>query len=220
MKKRIKIIKIVLTLLLVLTSIFIYRTMDIGSLQDYISDNPLIYIGLFIILPIFFFPVPVLALSAGLLFGIFYGSLYTIIGVMLNSALMFYISRFLGQGFRDYVRRKLSKKSIALAATEASSENLFMIFLILRLLPLVSYNFINYLSGMTKISLRSYLLATFIGILPGTFIFINMGDKLYDIRSWQFIFSLLLTLLLIVISLFVMKLYKRGLHGNHNHTDI
>ena len=45
---------------------------------------PLAYMGLWVLLPAFFFPVPVLALAGGLLFGLFWGSVYTFIGAILN----------------------------------------------------------------------------------------------------------------------------------------
>ena len=55
------------------------------------------YIGLFALLPAFFFPVAVLALAGGVMFGLWWGSLYTFIGAILNCTLMFFLARYAGR---------------------------------------------------------------------------------------------------------------------------
>lgn len=220
MKKKIKLIKSIIIISILIISILLYKYIDINSLQNYISNNPIIYILSFIILPIFFFPVPILAIVAGILFGVFYGSLYTIIGAVINSILMYYISKFLSNDFRNFLINKLSKKNIAINTINGTSKNLFIIFFLLRLVPLISYTFINYLSGMTKISLEAYILSTLLGIIPGTIILINIGDKIYNVNSFEFIISIIFIILLIILSLIFMKICKRKLNGNNNNSNI
>ena len=83
------------------------------------------------------------------------------------------------------------------------------IFFILRLVPLVSYNLINYAAGITKIRYGNYMLSTIAGILPGTIVFLNMGDKLLNIRSMEFVISVVLLLALTVISIVGLKWYLK-----------
>ena len=64
------------------------------------------YIGLFTLLPAFFFPVAVLALAGGLLFGLVRGSIYTFVGALLNCALMFLLARYVG---RENIRALIQK---------------------------------------------------------------------------------------------------------------
>ena len=79
------------------------------SLAGLGSWAPAAYVGLFVLLPAMFFPVAVLALAGGLLFGLCAGSAYTFLGAMLNCALMFLLSRYVGrEAVRRYVERKLS----------------------------------------------------------------------------------------------------------------
>lgn len=181
----------------------------------------LAYIAMFSILPIFFFPVPILALSAGIFFGVFYGTVYTLIGATINSILMFYLSRFLG---RDFIYRLLDKKASNKIKQNFFSENqktLATIFFILRLIPLISYNLINYVSGITRIKISIYLATTVIGILPGTIVFLNTGDKSLDFTSIDFIISLILLFALIIGSSFLLKIYlKRSSNGNDNSSDL
>ena len=77
------------------------------ALQQTGGWAPVLYIGLFVLLPAFFFPVAVLALAGGLLFGLWWGSVYTFIGAVLNCALMFLLARYVG---RSQVQRLVEQK--------------------------------------------------------------------------------------------------------------
>jgi len=163
---------------------------------------PLVYICLFALLPAFFFPVAVLALAGGLLFGLGLGSLYTFIGALLNCALMFFLSRHAGRAkVQAFVQRKLSpawQKRLQAAGGRSG----FLLLVILRLIPAVPYNLINYAFGLTEMSFGAYMLASAIGIIPGTLVFINIGDKAMNAGSPAFWLAIgLLVLLLAVTSL-------------------
>ena len=166
------------------------------------------YIGLWLLLPVFFFPVPVLALTGGLLFDLWLGSLYTFIGAMLNCSLMFLIARFMGRGqVKRLVERKLSPAWQKRLETVSGRQG-FLLLILLRLIPAVPYNLINYAFGMTEMRFSAYLLGTAIGILPGTFAFINIGDKAIDMGSPSFWLAIaLLLLLLITTSLLGKKIF-------------
>lgn len=173
-------------------------------IRDYVDSYgalaPIVYILLFAILPIAFFPVPVLALAGGLSFGLIEGSIYTIIGAMLNSTIMFFMARFIARdAINHYLRRKLPEKWIKNLEMSTDRRGFFMV-LIMRLIPLIPYNMINYVSGLTEMNFASYSLATFIGIIPGTLVFLNIGDKAIDYRSKEFIISIVFLVLLIGIS--------------------
>ena len=169
---------------------------------------PAAYVGLFVLLPAMFFPVAVLALAGGLLFGLCAGSAYTFLGAMLNCALMFLLSRYVGrEAVRRYVERKLSPRWRARLERAGGREG-FVLLVILRLIPAVPYNLINSTFGLTGISFSSYLLASAIGIIPGTFAFINIGDKTLEAGSPSFWIAIgLLVLLLAVTGLLGKKLF-------------
>ena len=161
---------------------------------------PLAYIGLWVVLPVFFFPVPVLALAGGLFFDLFRGSLYTFIGAMLNCSLMFLLARCFGrEQVKSLVRRKLSPQWQARLETAGGRQG-FLLLIILRLIPAVPYNLINYTFGLTEMSFTAYLLGSAMGIIPGTLAFINIGDKALDMKSPSFWFAILLLLFLLVIT--------------------
>ena len=144
---------------------------------------PVLYIGLFILLPTFFFPVAVLALAGGLLFGLWWGSVYTFIGAVLNCALMFLLARYVGRSqVQRLVEQKLSPQWQRRLQMAGGKEG-FLLLIILRLIPAVPYNLINYTFGLTSMSLGTYLAASAIGIIPGTVVFIKIGDKALDPAS-------------------------------------
>lgn len=153
------------------------------ALQQTGGWAPVLYIGLFVLLPAFFFPVAVLALAGGLLFGLWWGSVYTFIGAVLNCALMFLLARYVGRSqVQRLVEQKLSPQWQRRLQMADGKEG-FLLLIILRLIPAVPYNLINYTFGLTGISFSSYLLASAIGIIPGTFAFINIGDKTLEAGS-------------------------------------
>ena len=169
------------------------------------SAAPLAYIGLWVLLPAFFFPVPILALAGGLLFGLFRGSVYTFLGAVLNCSLMFFMARSFGrEQVRNVLQRKLSSDWQRRLNT-AAGKQCFLLLIILRLIPAVPYNLINYSFGLTEMSFRSYLLASILGIIPGTLAFINIGDKVLDVTSASFWLAIALLLLLLAVTTMLGK---------------
>ncbi len=201
-----------------LVAVFLMQKIGVSELRELIGEHvlfaPMIYVLCFAILPIFLFPVPVLAVVAGAVFGLFAGSLYTIIGAMINSVLMFYIARFLGfRAVSDFTQNSKSK----ILKTLGEPGGKFSLILILRLMPLVPYNALNYACGLMNVSLREYVVATFVGIVPATFIMVNLGEKALDMRSNGFIIACVLMAALVVLSSWGAKKIraKRGDLGNN-----
>ena len=169
---------------------------------------PAVYVTAFAVLPAFFFPVAVLALAGGLLFGLWMGSLYTFLGAMVNCTVMFMLSRSIGyNSVKAMVQRKLSVKWQKRLAATAGKEG-FLLLIVLRLIPAVPYNLINYAFGLTQMRYPAYLLGSAIGIIPGTLVFINIGDKAMDVTTPGFWLAIaLLLLLLLVTTLLGKKLF-------------
>ena len=100
---------------------------------------PVLYIGLFVLLPAFFFPVAVLALAGGLLFGLWWGSVYTFIGAVLNCAMMFLLARYVGRSqVQRLVEQKLSPQWQRRLQMADGKEG-FLLLIILRLIPATGF---------------------------------------------------------------------------------
>lgn len=216
--KQTRLLKFAIIAAIILVAAFLMQKIGVSELRELIGEHvlfaPMIYVLCFAILPIFLFPVPILAVVAGAAFGLFAGSLYTIIGAMINSVLMFYIARFLGfRAVSDFTQNSKSK----ILKTLGEPGGKFSLILILRLMPLVPYNALNYACGVMNVSLREYVVATFVGIVPATFIMVNLGEKALDMRSNGFIIACVLMAALVVLSSWGAKKIraKRGDLGNN-----
>jgi uncharacterized membrane protein YdjX (TVP38/TMEM64 family) len=147
------------------------RDITFQAIRDYVSTFPallvpLLYIGIYVVGTVLFFPGVALSLAGWLLFDLFEATLYTWIGATLGATLAFLLARLLG---RNFFAQLLAGRLQTL--DERLSRNGFFNLLILRLVPLIPFNAINFGAGLTSIRLRDYVLATAIGILPGTFIY-------------------------------------------------
>ena len=216
--KQTRLLKFAIIAAIILVAVFLMQKIGVSELRELIGEHvlfaPMIYVLCFAILPIFLFPVPILAVVAGAAFGLFAGSLYTIIGAMINSVLMFYIARFLGfRAVSDFTQNSKSK----ILKTLGEPGGKFSLILILRLMPLVPYNALNYACGVMNVSLREYVVATFVGIVPATLIMVNLGEKALDMRSNGFIIACILMVVLVVLSSWGAKRIraKRGDLGNN-----
>ena len=160
---------------------------------------PLLYLFIYSIGPTFFFPSWVLSIAGGLAFGPVWGTLLTLVGATTGGTVAFCVARYLG---RDFVSRLLKGKLKTL--DDQASTHGFKVIFLLRLIPLVPFDVLDYIAGLSKIRMRDYILGTFIGIIPGTFAYVYLGSSLIDIFSWQFAVAVGLLILLA----FIPVLYK------------
>jgi uncharacterized membrane protein YdjX (TVP38/TMEM64 family) len=137
-------------------------------------------------------PIPSLPLdvAAGAFFGPFLGTLYSSIGALGGAMISFVIARFLG---REFIERFLGGHINF--CTACSDKLLTKIVFFSRLLPVVSFDIISYGAGLTKMSFRNFSLATFLGMLPLTFVYNTFGSVLVVGKGLTIIFGLILVLL-------------------------
>ncbi len=120
----------------------------------------------------------VLTLASGALFGSVMGTVYVNIGATTGAVLAFLAARYL---YHDAVHNKLGTR---LEKINSELEKAgFNYLLSLRLVPIFPFFLINLASGLTKIPLRAFFLATMIGIIPGSFVYCNAGASLATINS-------------------------------------
>jgi len=127
----------------------------------------------------------IFTISGGFLFGSLLGTVYVNIAATTGATLAFLAGRYL---FRDTVEKKLGKRLASFQ--KGFSENAFSYLLTLRLIPLFPFFLVNLASGLTRIRLATYVAATSIGILPGSFVYSNAGKQLGVIESVQDIASI------------------------------
>jgi len=134
--------------------------------------GPLAYIIIYLFRPIIFFPAAILTLLSGALFGLWGGIVYTVIGENLSALLAYGIGAFLGGDFLKSARMSFFKRW-----QEKLHEQHFMTVLTMRLIYL-PFDLVNYGCGAIGVRCRPYVLATFIGIMPGLITFVSFGASL------------------------------------------
>lgn len=102
---------------------------------------------------------------------------------------------------------KLRMKNLKKNLKTDNQKALFTIFIILRFTPLVSFNAENYLAGLTNIKLSTHIIETLIGVLPGTIIFLNVGDKIIGNSIPAIVIAIVLLIILAIVPTFVGKKY-------------
>jgi uncharacterized membrane protein YdjX (TVP38/TMEM64 family) len=118
-------------------------------------------------------PGSALTLAAGALYGLIGGTIVASLASTTGAALAFLISRYL---VRDRIRALLQGNPKFEAIDKAIRENDWKIVALLRLSPAVPFNLQNYLYGLTGIRFGPYLLASWLAMLPGTFLYVYLGD--------------------------------------------
>ncbi len=168
---------------------------------------PIIFVALYaaraVILVI---PVGVMSLAGGLAFGKWWGTLLILLGATLGSCLSFLTARYFGRGFIESLGW-LHKGRIK-QFDEKAAESGFKLILFVRLVPLFQYDAVNFGGGLSKIRLRDFALASFIGMIPGGFINALLGSSLENIISVQFFAALGAFILLALVPLIYRRIKK------------
>ncbi len=141
---------------------------------------PVIFFFIYVAACVLFIPGMIVTLMAGLAFGPWWGTALVSVSSMTGAVLSFLIARYLA---RDAVESFLGKQAWFAKFKASVEDNGFNFMLFARLVPAFPFNGLNYASGLVPIKLKDYVLASWIGMLPGTFAYVylgNTGCKLID----------------------------------------
>jgi uncharacterized membrane protein YdjX (TVP38/TMEM64 family) len=186
--------KIILILIaLILVALFFWfdigRCLTLDALKsnrqmllDYYARHPLltvaVFMSIYIIQTCLALPgAVILSLSAGAIFGPLMGTLYAVSAASVGATLSFLVTRYL---LRDAVLSRFSSK-LEMINRELEQRGInYLLFL--RLVPIFPFFLINLAAGLTRLPLRTFVLGTFFGIIPGGFVFVNAGASLASIN--------------------------------------
>jgi len=167
---------------LILLSVYGVYTVRTGAsplatlrqLVNFLSDSawgPLIFVGLYVLRPLFLFSAGLLTIASGVLFGPIFGVIYTVIGSNIGASLAYLIGRFFGN---DVIEANEDETKGIQGYIKRMRENSFETVFIMRLIFL-PYDLVNYLAGFLRINYGAFILATILGALPGTISFALFG---------------------------------------------
>lgn len=140
--------------------------------------GPFALIGLYILACVALIPGSVLTLGAGAVFGVVKGSLIVSAASTLGAAAAFLVGRYLARG---WVEGRVAGNPRFAAVDAAVGREGFKIVFLTRLSPVFPFNILNYAYGLTAVSLRNYVLASWVGMIPGTIMYVYLGAAAKDV---------------------------------------
>lgn len=142
--------------------------------------GPVFVIVLYIVACILFLPGSVLTLGIGFVFKLFVGMIAVSIGSTLGACAAFWIGRTFA---RSWISGKVAANEKFAAIDNAVARQGFKIVLLTRLSPVFPFNLLNYAFGLTKVSFARYALASWIGMIPGTIMYVYFGATLRSLAD-------------------------------------
>ena len=138
------------------------------------------YCLIYILACVFLLPGSILTLGAGAIFGVVKGSIIVSVASTAGASAAFLVGRHLA---RDWVSGKVQDKPRFKSIDEAVAGEGWKIVGLTRLSPIFPFNLLNYAFGLTKVSVKDYVLASWIGMIPGTVMYVYMGSLAGDLAS-------------------------------------
>ncbi len=134
--------------------------------------GPPLFVLIYIVACVLFLPGSLLTIGAGMIFGLVVGTVTVSIGSTLGAGASFLLARTV---LRDWIKKILAAKPRFRALDEAVGREGFKVVLLTRLSPLFPFNLLNYAYGITAVSFGEYMLASWIGMLPGAVLYVYIG---------------------------------------------
>ena len=136
----------------------------------------------YIVACVFLLPGSILTLGAGLLFGLIGGVITVSVGSTLGACAAFWIGRTVA---RNWISGKVATNDKFAAIDQAVAHQGFKIVLLTRLSPIFPFNMLNYAFGLTKIPFWKYAVGSWIGMIPGTVMYVYFGAALQSFADLE-----------------------------------
>ena len=182
---RTRILIFVGVLLLLAAAAFTLPVSDwLTALVEWIGANRgiswLVFIFAYIIATVLLLPGSILTLSAGFLFGLPLGYALVSAGSVVGACCAFLLGRYFA---RDWVAQQISGNAKFSALDNAVRDKGFVIVLLTRLSPVFPFNLLNYAMGITGVKFGSYALGSWLGMIPGTILYVYLGSAAQNISE-------------------------------------
>ena len=219
--------RITLGVVVLLVALAVGRALDAPALLRAALDGirglgvwgPAIFVLLYVAATVLLVPGTILTLGAGAIFGVTQGVVTVSIAATLGATAAFLVGRYLA---RAAVARRLAAYPAFAAIDAAVAREGWKIVGLTRLSPAFPFILLNYAFGLTRVSLRDYVLASWAGMLPGTVMYVYLGSLAGDLATlgageWArtpaewglYAFGLLAT---VAVTVHVIRLARGALH--------
>src|SRR3989344_4821088 len=169
---------------------------EIRSYVEASQKAPIIFMSLYAFLSMVTPTTPLMAI-AGVLFGFTEGTLYSLVAGMVSASIIFIVSRLLGRLFIENILEKESLEKFNGYYDRVSKRGLTAV-VILRITPIMPFNILSLLMGITKISFSDYMLGTLIGLIPSHLVTVYFGSLVLTEAFREFSLYLSIAMFLVV----------------------
>ena len=209
MKKKTIILSASLILAIIVSVYFqVWQYIKPEILKTYIESfgvwTPIIFCLIYLIAVFIPYAGTAMTVIAGLLFAPLFGTALVISISTLGSIFPFLVAKKFGH---KYIQRKIEKTKYKKYLIHAN-KNSFMYVLYMRLLPIIPYALQNYIIGLVDISTKKFIIATFVGLLPGTIFLIYLGNTIVDISTSNLIILGSVSVVAILLPILLKKFTK------------
>ena len=180
--------------------------------------GPIIFVVLYILACVLLLPGSILTLGAGVIFGLINGSIAVSIGATLGATCAFLVGRYLARG---WVAKRISGNAKFRSVDDAVAREGWKIVFLTRLSPVFPFNVLNYAFGLTRVKIRHYVFASWLGMMPGTVMYVYIGSLAGDLANLgvgghtrapaEWILYAVGLLATILVTVFVTRLAKKAL---------
>ncbi len=140
----------------------------------------LVYTFVYVAAAVLMFPASLLTLAAGFLYGPLWGTLLVSPTSVLAATLAFLLGRSVA---REWIKHRIKTNPRFSAVDAAVGENGAKVVFLLRLSPIFPFTLLNYALGLTRVRLRDFIFASFVGMLPGTFLYVYLGSSVANLAA-------------------------------------
>ncbi len=173
-------IRLLSIIALIIGVFLIMRTLPVGEgisrMEAWIESlggwGPAIFALIYIVAAVAMIPGALITIAAGAIFGLLWGFIAVSIGSTIGAAIGFLIGRYVA---RRTVQEQTKRYPKFAAVDHAIDEGGWKVIAMLRLVPLFPFNVGNYLLGLTPVKFWHYVLASWIAMMPGTFVYVYLG---------------------------------------------
>lgn len=188
-------------------TVLVIGTDGVGELLENAASSRLgiaAFMGLYIAGVVLMVPGTIGTLTAGAVLGFAVGFPVALVSALIGSIVAFFVSKVVGkEGMNELLGDRLT------SIDEWLMDNDFVSILILRLMPIVPFNALNYAAGLTSVRTSRYILASIIGIAPGTALSSFVAANSNNMTGTPFIVaSVILVVVIIGSTIFARRFTK------------
>lgn len=181
---------------------------QLADVRDFVNSfgvlSPIAYM-LILSFAIVIVPVPSapLVITSSVLFGSLLGGVYSILGSTFGALLAFSISKLFGRHFI----RKIFKRDYHIFHKHVTNKYIARLIFVSRIIPFFQFDIVSYAAGLTRVGAGSFVIATALGSLPHTIIYVGFGRTIIENSLVSSIFSAVLVLLMFLVP-YIIKNYN------------